>query len=264
MPEFCFCVVEGRGRLLHDDPGLRRPVTLAYSQPGDLVGWSGLVRRSPCEWLTAATPLKLIGFKAEDFFELERDSEPFSLWLDSNNSPSELMSVLAPALRARPIAEPPEREVLRRILPGLQVVPAHQIRELPQDDAVWLWNSQPISGEPVIIGEPVDQVRLADIPLGDPLRLVRVEKDLWTEALEPNLEAQESTQFPDDGVSSDDRYSDLLPAPQGDLQVNDSENFDSGRIRQRIAEVTEQVLWARPWPVWRCWLVITTCHSAVM
>ena len=40
MPEFCFCIVEGRGRLLHDDPGLRRPVTLAYSQPGDL--WVGL------------------------------------------------------------------------------------------------------------------------------------------------------------------------------------------------------------------------------
>ena len=123
MPEFCFCIVEGRGRLLHDDPGLRRPVTLAYSHPGDLVGWAGLVRRSPCEWLTAATPLKLIGFKAEDFYELEQESEPFSRWLDANNSPSELMSVLAPALRARPVAEPPEREVLRRVLPGLRACP---------------------------------------------------------------------------------------------------------------------------------------------
>ena len=45
MPEFCFCIVEGRGRLLHEDPGLRRPVTLAYAQPGDLVGWSGLLRQ---------------------------------------------------------------------------------------------------------------------------------------------------------------------------------------------------------------------------
>ena len=111
IPEFCFCIVEGRGRLLHEDPGLRRPVTLAYSQPGDLVGWSGLVRRSPCEWLTAATPLKLIGFTAEDFYELERESEPFGRWLDANNSPSELMDVLAPALRSRPVAEPAEREV---------------------------------------------------------------------------------------------------------------------------------------------------------
>ena len=73
---------------------------------------------------------------------------------------------LAPALRSRPVAEPPEREVLASLLPGLRVVPAHQIRELPDDDAVWLWNSQPISGEPVPIGEAVDPERLAQIPIG--------------------------------------------------------------------------------------------------
>ena len=236
MPEFCFCVVEGRGRLLHDDPGLRRPVTLAYSTPGDLVGWSGLVRRSPCEWLTAATPLKLIGFKADDFYELERESEPFSRWLDSNNSPSELMDVLAPALHARPCAEPPEREVLRRVLPGLQLVPAHQIRELPEDGAVWLWNSQPISGESVSIGDAVDPERLSEIPFGEPLRLVRIERDLWMQALEPDLQAPEDSPLPEDGVSADDRYADLLPAPQGDLQIAEP---DTPRgARQRIPEVT--------------------------
>ena len=50
MPDYCYCIVEGRGRLLHHDPSLRRPVTLAYAQPGDLIGWAGLVRRAPCEW----------------------------------------------------------------------------------------------------------------------------------------------------------------------------------------------------------------------
>ena len=236
MPEFCFCIVEGRGRLLHDDPGLRRPVTLAYSQPGDLVGWSGLLRRSPCEWLTAATPLKLIGFSADDFYELERESEPFSRWLDSNNSPSELMSVLAPALRARPVADPPEREVLRRILPGLRHVPADQIRELPDEDAVWLWNSQPISGDPVQIGASVDLGRLAEIPLGEPLRLVRIERDLWTQALEQDLPSSEEAHIPDDGVGADDRYADLLPPPKGDLQLAEHESSVGGR--QRIPEVT--------------------------
>ena len=236
MPEFCFCIVEGRGRLLHDDPGLRRPVTLAYSQPGDLVGWAGLVRRSPCEWLTAATPLKLIGFRAEDFYELERESEPFSRWLDANNSPSELMAALSPALRARPVAEPPEREVLRCLLPGLSLVSAQQIRELPDDNAVWLWNSQPINGDQVPIGEAVDPKILAEIPLGDPLRLVRIERDLWAKVLEPDLEAPDEIQIPDDGVSADDRYSDLLPSPQGDLQVSNS--VTSVSSRQRISEVT--------------------------
>ena len=67
LPDYFYCVVDGRARLLHHDPALRRPVTLAYSQPGDLLGWAGLARRSPCEWITAATPLKLIGFKADIF-----------------------------------------------------------------------------------------------------------------------------------------------------------------------------------------------------
>ena len=67
MPEYCYAIVEGRGRVLHNDPGLRRPVTLAYSQPGDLVGWAGLACRQPCEWITAITTLRLIGIKAEDF-----------------------------------------------------------------------------------------------------------------------------------------------------------------------------------------------------
>ena len=236
MPEFCFCIVEGRGRLLHDDPGLRRPVTLAYSQPGDLVGWAGLVRRSPCEWLTAATPLKLIGFNAEDFYELESESESFSRWLDANNSPSELMAVLAPALRARPVAEPAERSVLHSLLPGLRLVPSHQLRELPADDAVWLWDSQPISGDPVQVGAIVDPERLAQIPFGEPLRLVRIDSDLWCHALEPDLQEPNAIQLPDDGFSADDRYADLLPSPQGDRLVAEPGSPVSGR--KRIAEVT--------------------------
>ena len=43
-------IVEGRGRLLHDDPGLSRPVTLAYSQL-HLVGWASLLRRDPVSGL---------------------------------------------------------------------------------------------------------------------------------------------------------------------------------------------------------------------
>ena len=42
MPDYCYCIVEGRGRLLHHDL-LRRCVTLAYAQPGDLIGWAGLI-----------------------------------------------------------------------------------------------------------------------------------------------------------------------------------------------------------------------------
>ena len=41
--------------------------------------------------------------------------------------------------------------------------------------------------------------------------------------------------LPDDGVSSDDRYADLLPSPEGDLAVAE---HSSVVVRQRITEVT--------------------------
>ena len=42
LPEYVYCVVEGRGRVLHHDPALRRPVTLAYSHQVIFgLGWFG-------------------------------------------------------------------------------------------------------------------------------------------------------------------------------------------------------------------------------
>ena len=241
MPEYCFCIVEGRGRLLHDDPGLRRPVTLAYSQPGDLVGWAGLVRRDPCEWLTAATPLKLIGFSAEDFYTLESESEPFSRWLDTSNSPAEFMAVLAPSLRSRVVADPPEREVLRRLLPGLNVEPAADLHRLPDDGAVWLWNSQPIQGDLVPVGEPVDPERLAAMPSGHPLRLLRVERELWKRCFEVDASSAVESVDPPIDAEHDDRYADLLPAPQGSQHLSASVIAGSPSPRRKqFVQVTGQ------------------------
>ena len=242
MPEFCFCIAEGRGRLLHSDPGLQRPVTLAYAQPGDLVGWAGLVRRSPCEWVTAATPLQLIGITAEDFYELEAESEAFAHWLNTSNSPSELISTLAPALRRRPSAHPHERDVLRQLLPGLSVVEASQLRRLPPGDAIWLWDSQ-LEDASLPIGSLVDLERLAAIPKGIPLRLLRVQADLWESVLNPPLEQlAEEIISTADSQWSDNRYAELLlPAPQGQRQLPVANTAESSAPRlkgQRIPEVT--------------------------
>jgi ATP-binding cassette subfamily B protein len=216
LPEYCFCVVEGRGRLLHQDPALRRPVTLAYCQPGDLVGWCGLVRREPCEWFTSAQPLKLVGFKAETFAQLLARSAAFRQWVDNNNSPAELMQALQPGLRRRPQAEPHEREVLRRLLPHLRVVTARGGHQLPDDGAVWLWNSQP-SGEPVVIGEPVDRQRLAELPASETLRLLRIEHEAWTAELNPPLQAPPEVTPAASEIWSNDRYAQMaVPTPQGE------------------------------------------------
>ena len=74
-------------------PVLAEPLTLALSNPGDLVGWAGLVRRHPCEWVTASTDLKLIAIPAASIERLERESDSFRAWLDRSSSPSEFIQV---------------------------------------------------------------------------------------------------------------------------------------------------------------------------
>jgi len=225
MPEQVYAVVEGRARLLHNDPGMRRPVTLAISHPGDLVGWAGLACRHPCEWVTAASPLKLIGIPADAFFRLERESEAFRQWLDRNSSPAELISSLAPALQQRPRASPDERDVLRRLLPELQVVVARDLRQLPNDpDHTWLWDGLP--PEPhdagVAVGDEVDPELLAAIPPGPPIRLLKLSREAWQAQLRPALEAPPELQLSEAANPwQSDRYADLaLPPPQGEQQVD--------------------------------------------
>jgi len=219
MPDYCYCILDGRGRVLHNDPGLRRPVTLAYSQPGDLIGWAGLTRRSSCEWISAVTPMRLIGFSASDFYELESKSKAFSTWIDSNNSPAELMAVLARALRLRPNAHPPERDVLRRLLPGMQLIPARTQRHIPPNDGlVWLWNSIH-EDYSIPTGSLVDSTLLASIPAGFPLRLICINQKLWEQEINPKLEAptESFSSYLNDPWEGHDRYADLLaPAPQGE------------------------------------------------
>ena len=114
------------------------------AQPGDLVGWVSLLRRSPSEWVTAASPLKLIAIPSEHFYELENNSDAFRHWLDNSNSPSELITVLKHPLRARPTAEPNEREVMRRLIPSMRLIPARHTRDLQKHpDILHLWNCVP-------------------------------------------------------------------------------------------------------------------------
>ena len=131
-------------------------------------------------------PLKLIGFSAETFAELERDSDQFSSLPDTNNS-AEIMAVLEPALRRRPHAEPHEREVLRQLLPQMKLLAARHERQLPIDDgAIWLWNAQP-TGLSVPVGEPVDPEILSTIPPWIPLRVLRIESDAYGEGTDPSV-----------------------------------------------------------------------------
>ena len=245
MPEYVYAVVEGRGRLLHHDPGMRRPVTLALCHPGDLVGWAGLACNHPCEWLTASTPLKLIGIPAETFLKLADQSEPFRSWLNRNSSPAEIITALEPSLRQRPHADPDEREVLRRLLPHLQVINVEGMQTLPEErSSVWIWASLPrdCADQVIAIGDRVEEGQLAALPSNQALRLLRIDTEHWERELSPPLESPDAvSQISSTNLWQDDRYADLAtPEPTGALKSETGANNGEPRRRGQLDRLPVQ------------------------
>lgn len=54
LPGQLTILYEGSARLLGYDPRTKSPVTLKRLQPGDMLGWLGLVREVPCETAIAS------------------------------------------------------------------------------------------------------------------------------------------------------------------------------------------------------------------
>ena len=162
-------------------------------------------------------------------------------------------------------ADPPERDVLRQLLPGMNVVSIPDQRKLPDDGAVWLWDSQPLQGDPVPVGQRVDPERLASIPVGDPLRLLRIDHKLWTSCLETNISLETKSNDVTSNASHDDRYADLLPGPQGEQHLTQTrDDRPRSHRRRKYAQVTGEGPLAKPWHVWRCLHSITTFPFVVM
>ena len=237
LPDRVYAVVEGRARLLHHDPGVRRPLTLALSHPGDLVGWAGLVRRHPCEWLTASTDLKLIGIPADVFYRLERESLAFRAWVDQSSTPSEFIQVLEPSLRRRPHAEPDERDVMRSLLPHMEVCSYRDNLPTLDPHSRWFWNCD---AHPV--GEEVssDQLDPALLTSGKPLRFVRIDASAFESAMELPNETLDDDELAGGTLPwQGDRYADLAPtAATANLDVSGEQRFQLNSDLARLPVFT--------------------------
>ena len=128
------------------------------------------------------------------------------------------MAALAPALRRRPMAEPPERDVLKASsCPACRSNRSAQNVSLPDQEAIWLWHGQPRSTF-YPCGRSCRSRNSLDDSAGQPLRVLRIDPELWTQALNPPLQApDQKAQLRHLDLWDNDRYADLLtPEPQGD------------------------------------------------
>ncbi|MBF2048245.1 MAG: peptidase domain-containing ABC transporter [Leptolyngbya sp. IPPAS B-1204] len=70
LPNQVSILYQGQIRLLGYDPRTQKPVTLALLQPGEILGWIGLIRGIPCETAIASRESICLTIGATDFLEL--------------------------------------------------------------------------------------------------------------------------------------------------------------------------------------------------
>ena len=101
MPAQIAILFQGQARLLGYDPRNTAPVTLKLLQPGEILGWVGLVRGVPCETAIASTESVCLILSTSDFFAL-LDSEPtFTAAFRSRCALIEVFDLLGAELQRR-------------------------------------------------------------------------------------------------------------------------------------------------------------------
>ncbi len=103
MPVQISILYEGQVRYLGYDLRTKMPVTLQRLEPGDMVGWAGLVRDVPCETAIASTEVICITLPATDFEELLEQEPEFAAVFRKRCSVIETFDLLGAELERQPI-----------------------------------------------------------------------------------------------------------------------------------------------------------------
>ena len=96
LPYYVWMVLEGRIRLLGLDPITQKNFTLQLLEPGEILGWASLLRRSPCELAIASEPSLCLILPAQTFLTLCQNQPGFALTFETQASAAELCSLLRP------------------------------------------------------------------------------------------------------------------------------------------------------------------------
>ena len=76
LPAEVLLILKGEVRLLVKNRN--DEITLCKRGPGQLVGWSSLVRAEPCEWVQASTDVEVISFSARHWIQLIQEQPDFA------------------------------------------------------------------------------------------------------------------------------------------------------------------------------------------
>ncbi len=198
MPAQVAILFQGQARLLSYDPSRSAPITLKLLQPGEIIGWVGLVRGIPCETAIASTEAVCLNFSASDFFAW-LDSEPaFSAAFRSRCSLVEIFDLLGAELGRRAEGERNLKELTLEAWVNAVICNLHRGRQMSSQldtNRVWFVSGGAPASLP--IGSCLDSENLSTLIVNGSgsTRLVGIPANLLSPAtptLAPELPAATS------------------------------------------------------------------------
>ncbi|MCV3213622.1 cyclic nucleotide-binding domain-containing protein, partial [Plectonema radiosum NIES-515] len=159
IPAVISIIVEGQARLLGYDPKSQIPITLKLLQPGDILGWVGLIRGVGCETAIASSETICITIKTTEFLTLLQQEKAVASYFNNRAELIEVFDLLAAELQSRAdnelLLEATNSNTLKEL--ALKVHSQTLVVNLPQDsqsqlqsDRLWLVSGGTIPNDSAI------------------------------------------------------------------------------------------------------------------
>jgi ATP-binding cassette, subfamily B, bacterial HlyB/CyaB len=152
LPTQVTIIYQGQARLLGYGSTSNVPVSLGVINPGDMIGWTGLIRGVPCETAIASIETVVATLPAKDFLELLGKETAFKLAFQDRCSISEVFELVVAELKRRANATIDPKDLATKISQEAVILNLPKGKFAPSQldpNLIWLVSSGEVTNYPV-------------------------------------------------------------------------------------------------------------------
>ena len=183
LPYQLAIVLEGKVRLLGYEPATQAPFSLQMLQPGDILGWAGLLRGVPCETAIASEETICLTLPAQTFLGLIQKYPEFARRLENQVSLAEVTSLIGNLIQQQAKRSLDLRQTALEAFPLCEVVYSSGAVPNLRSDYTWFLSAGGAAdGTPVGSSLTAEEAKALQTKANDRLRLLGVPTHLLTPA----------------------------------------------------------------------------------
>lgn len=148
MPNQIAIIYQGQARVLGYEQRSQRHTSLQLAGPGEILGWAGLLRGTPCETVLASTDLIAVTLPAADFLAILQAEPEFGKVFLERPAISEVFDLLSQEFARRAEVNTNLKQLTKNVLPNTVVVnllkgdnKTKELTSILEPEKIWLVSS---------------------------------------------------------------------------------------------------------------------------